>query len=179
MKHELETKSTKHVGNVLNLVLSDLQETRFRMEKLSKNTKTKGADKYKNKSKNCVEMNPKSMKNRFQNSTKTKLKNRHSKIKKYSKNNSKMDPKKWPDFGGNPSWRTCGGPHRFCDRKVGPQRCQSAPKARKVSQKLHKRAPLVRKRAPKVDPFRSQTKMRSKSGLFSEPGPADCAKRLQ
>ena len=47
IKNELETKSTKHVGNVLNLILSDLQETRFRMERLSKITKTRGADKYK------------------------------------------------------------------------------------------------------------------------------------
>ena len=45
-KNELETKSTKHVGNVLNFTLLDLQETRFRMERLSKITKTRGADKY-------------------------------------------------------------------------------------------------------------------------------------
>ena len=47
IKNELETKSTKHVGNVLNLRPSDLQETRFRMERLSKITKTRGVDKYK------------------------------------------------------------------------------------------------------------------------------------
>ena len=29
------------------------------------------------------------------------------------------------------------------------------------------------------DPFRSQAKMNSKSGPFSDPGPANCAKRLQ
>ena len=44
MKNELETKSTKNAENVLNLLPSDLQETRFRMEWLSKITKTRGAD---------------------------------------------------------------------------------------------------------------------------------------
>ena len=70
IKYELETKSTKHVENVLNLTPSDLQETRFRMEWLSKITKTRGADNYKNISKTNVEVKPKSMKNRRQNSTK-------------------------------------------------------------------------------------------------------------
>ena len=44
IKNELETKSTKHVENVLNLTPLDLQETRFRMEVLSKITKARGAD---------------------------------------------------------------------------------------------------------------------------------------
>ena len=70
IKIELETKATKHVKNVLNLIPLDLQETRFRMEGLSKITKTRGADKYKQISKNCVEMKPQSMKIRPQNSTK-------------------------------------------------------------------------------------------------------------
>ena len=70
IKIELETKSTKHVENVLNLTPLDLQETRFRMEGLSKITKTRGADKYKKISKHGVEMKPKSMKNRSRNSTK-------------------------------------------------------------------------------------------------------------
>ena len=47
IKNELETKSTKHVENVLNLIPLDLQETRFRMERLSKTTKVRSADKYK------------------------------------------------------------------------------------------------------------------------------------
>ena len=69
-KNELETKSTKHIENVLNLILSDLRETRFRMEELP-NTKTRGADKYKTyKKKNSVEMKSKFMKKRPQNSTK-------------------------------------------------------------------------------------------------------------
>ena len=74
IKNELETKSTKHVENVLNLIPLDLQETRFRMEWLSKITKTRGADKYKQISKNCVEMKPKSVKNRSRNSTKNDAK---------------------------------------------------------------------------------------------------------
>ena len=70
IKIELETKATKHVKNVLNLIPLDLQETRFRMERLSKITKTRGADKYNKIQKNGVEMESKSMKNRRQNSTK-------------------------------------------------------------------------------------------------------------
>ena len=70
MKNELETKSTKKAENVLNLIFWDLQETRFRMEGLSKIIKTRGADNYKNISKTNVEIKPKSMKNRSQNSTK-------------------------------------------------------------------------------------------------------------
>ena len=45
IKNEFETKSTKNAENVLNLLPLDLQETRFRMEGLSKITKTRGADK--------------------------------------------------------------------------------------------------------------------------------------
>ena len=70
IKIELETKATKHVKNVLNLIPLDLQETRFRMEGLSKITKTRGADKSKTIQTNSVEMKPQSMKNRLQNSTK-------------------------------------------------------------------------------------------------------------
>ena len=69
-KNELETKSTKHVENVLNLIPLDLQETRFRVEGLSKTTKTRGADKSKKIQTNGVEMKPQSIKNRPQNSTK-------------------------------------------------------------------------------------------------------------
>jgi len=70
IKIELETKSTKHVENVLNLIPLDLQETRFRMEGLSKITKTRGADKSNKIQKQLIEMKQKSMKNRPQNSTK-------------------------------------------------------------------------------------------------------------
>ena len=70
IKIELETKATKHVENVLNLIFLDSQDTPFRMEELSKITKTRGADNYKNRSKTNVEIKPKSMKNRSQNSTK-------------------------------------------------------------------------------------------------------------
>ena len=67
---ELETKATKHIKNVLNSIPLDLQETRFRMEELSKITKARGADKSKKIPKNGVEMKSKSMKTRPQNSTK-------------------------------------------------------------------------------------------------------------
>ena len=70
IKNELETKSTKHVENVLNLTSLDLQETRFRMEGLSKITKTRDAGKYHKIQQNGVEMESKSMKDRRQNSTK-------------------------------------------------------------------------------------------------------------
>ena len=70
IKNVRETKSTKNAENVLNLIPLDLQETRFRTEELSKITKTRGGDKSKTIQKNGVEMKPKSMKNRPQNSTK-------------------------------------------------------------------------------------------------------------
>ena len=47
IKIELETKATKHVKNVLNLIPLDLQETRFRMEGLSTITKIRGAYQHK------------------------------------------------------------------------------------------------------------------------------------
>ena len=70
LKNELETKSTKHVENVLNLIPLDLQETRFRMERLTKITKIRGVDKYKQLLKNGAEMKPKSMKSRSRTSNK-------------------------------------------------------------------------------------------------------------
>ena len=95
IKNELETKSTKHVENVLKLIPLDLQETRFRMEWLSKITEIRGAEKYTKIQKKCVEMKIKSMKNRSRHSTKNgSFKNRDSKIQKYSKKDSKMDPRK-------------------------------------------------------------------------------------
>ena len=120
---------------------------------------------------------------------KTKLKNRAPKIEKYSKNDSKMAPKKWGHFGGNAYWGAFGGPNRFCDEKVGPQRSQSAPKNEKwakITEKWTKHEP---KMAPKRAP---SEKMSAKSRPFSEPsenelqkwtlwnpGPADCAKRFK
>ena len=82
IKIELETKATKHVKNVLNLIPLDLQGTRFRMEKLSKNIKIRAADKYKQISKNDVEMKPTSMKNRSRNSTKNDALKQSSKNRK-------------------------------------------------------------------------------------------------
>ena len=85
IKNELETKSTKHVGNVPNLRPSDLQETRFRMERLSKSTKTRGADKCKQISKNGVEIKPTSMKNWLRNATKNEAKTQSPKNQKILK----------------------------------------------------------------------------------------------
>ena len=161
INNELETKSTKHAENVPNSIPLDLQETRFRMEWLSKITKTRGVDKYKQISKNCVEMKPKSMENRSRNSNKNYAWKQGSENRKKTQKWLRNGSKKWGDFGGNAYWGAFGGPNRFCDEKVGPQRCQSAPKARKISKKWHKRAPRVRKWAPKVNPFRSQAKMSS------------------
>ena len=70
-KNELGTKSIKHVENVQNLTPLDLQETRFRMEWLSKITKTRGADKYNKIRTNGIEMESTSMKNQLRNSTKS------------------------------------------------------------------------------------------------------------
>ena len=42
IKNELEAKAPKHSENVLNWIRLDLQETRFRMGRLSKITKIKG-----------------------------------------------------------------------------------------------------------------------------------------
>ena len=97
---------------------------------------------------------------------KTKLKNRAQKTEKFLKNHSKMAPKKCRNFGGNAHWDAFGGPNRFCDEKVGPQRSQSAPKNEtwaKMPEKLaNNELKIASKRAPKV-------KKSSKSGFFSQP----------
>ena len=81
-KNNLETKPTKHVENLLKLRPLDLQETRFRMEGLSKITKTRGANKYKQISKNGAEIKPKSMENRARNSAKNEAKKESPKNQK-------------------------------------------------------------------------------------------------
>ena len=63
------------------------------------------------------------------------LKNRCQQIKKYSKNDLEMVPKELVFIRGFASGGAFGGSNRFCDQKVGPQRSQSAPKARKMTQK--------------------------------------------
>ena len=86
----LETKPTKHVENMLNLISSYLQETRFRIERLPRITKTRGADKYKKRLMKCIEMQLKFIKKQFRTQPKTMLKDRTPKIKKYRKNDSQM-----------------------------------------------------------------------------------------
>ena len=101
---------------------------------------------------------------------KTMLQNRAPKIKKNSKNDFKIGPKEWLYFGGDSSWSTFGGSSRFCDQKVGPQRCQSAPKARKIHREWHKRAPRVRKWAPKVDPKPNKNALQKRTLFRARPG---------
>ena len=117
------------------------------------------------------------------------LKTEVKKPRKITKDDSKTNPKKWRDFGGNAYWGAFGGPNRFCDEKVGPQRSQSAPK----NEKLAKITEKWTKHEPKMAPKRAPSeKMSAKSRPFSEPsenelqkwtlwnpGPADCAKRIK
>ena len=80
------------------------------------------------------------------------LKNRAPKIKKYYKNDSQMGPKEWLYFGGNAYWGAFGGPNRFCDEKIGPQRSQSAPKNEqwaKITEKWAKHEPTIEKELQK------------------------------
>ena len=79
-----------------------------------------------------------------------------------------MAPNKLRDFGGNAYWAAFGGPNRFCDEKVGPQRSQSAPKNETwanmfeneptMSQTCFQKEPRDWKRLLKVDSFRNQTR---------------------
>jgi hypothetical protein len=66
-------------------------------------------------------------------------------------------------FWGKSHWGAFGGPNRFCDEKVGPQRSQSAPKNdkwTKISEKIAKtKLKMAPKRAPRV-------KKSFKSGFF-------------
>ena len=75
---------------MLNLLPLDLQETRFRMERLPKTTKTRGADKYEQISKHRVEMNQHPWKISPRTQQKTMLKNRAQKNEKISKQYSQM-----------------------------------------------------------------------------------------
>ena len=97
---------------------------------------------------------------------KTMLKNRAQKTEKKSKNDSKMDPKKWGDFRGNASWGAVGGPNRFCDEKVGPRRSQSAPKNETWAKMTEKWAKHQLKMNPKKAP---RVKKSSKSGFLAQP----------
>ena len=72
----------------------ELQGTRFRIERLQKIIKTRSADKYKQISKNGIEMKPESMKSRSRNSTKKRcLKTEPQSSKNTPKMISKLDPK--------------------------------------------------------------------------------------
>ena len=84
------------------------------------------------------------------------------KLKK-SRNDSRTDPKKYRDFGGGGAfWGIFGGPIRFLTSKWA----HSTPKVLPMIE-------VIREFNPKI----AQSK--SESQAFLEPGPADCAKRLQ
>ena len=63
-------------------------------------------------------------------------------------------------------WGAFGGPNRFCDERVGPQRSQSAPKNEKLAKMTEKWAENELKMAPKRAPRMKQS---SKRGFFSQP----------
>ena len=155
-KNELETKSTKHVENMQNLIPLDLQETRFRIEELPKITKARGADKYNKYQKMVSKWSQHPWKIGPWTQQKTKLKNRASKIKKYSKHDSQWVSESEGILGEMPLGALLVAQTDFCDQNVGPQRSQSAPNDREMNEKWHKRTPRVWKRTPKVDPFRIQ-----------------------
>ena len=99
MKNEPETKSTKHVENVLNLIPLDLQETRFRMEWLPKIAKTRGADKcqkYQNMCRNEANIHEKSVPER---NKKRCLNTEPQKSENTPKMPSTLDPKNEVIFG--------------------------------------------------------------------------------
>ena len=163
INNELETKCTKNVENVFYLTPLDLQETRFRMERLSRITKTRSADKYKQISKNCVKMKPKSMENRSRNSTKNDA-------SKQSPNNQKI-LQKWLQnctqimsifWGKCLLWRF-GGSKPFLWSKSGPPALQKCPQGSKNKPKM------TQKKSPSA-------KMSSKSRPFSEPSENDLQK---
>ena len=56
------------------------------------------------------------------------LENKAQQTEQILKNDPKMAPTNWRIFWGNVYWGAFGGPTRFCDEKIGPQRSQSAPK---------------------------------------------------
>jgi hypothetical protein len=66
-------------------------------------------------------------------------------------------------FWGKSHWGAFGGPKRFCDEKVGPQRSQSAPQNDKWTQISEKLAKKELKIAPKKAP---RVKKNFKSGIF-------------
>ena len=78
-------------------------------------------------------MKPKSMKNRSRDSTQNEAQKQSPKNQKILEKWLQSTPKKWRQFGGNAYWVAFGGPNRFCNEKVGPQRSQSAPKNEKLA----------------------------------------------
>ena len=78
---------------------------------------------------------------------------------------SQMYPNGWGDFGGGASWGTCGA----IIRNMYP----------KVLQKWSQDCNNASKRAPKVVKVSPKYWRILENDNASDPGPADCAKRLQ
>ena len=159
-----------------NLIPLDLQETRFRMERLSKITKTRGADKYETYQKMVSKWSPNPWKIGPRTQQKTMLKNRAPKIEKYSKNDFEMVPQEWFFIRGFASGGAFGGSNRFCNEKVGPLRSQSAPKNEKwakITEKWTKHEPkMAPKRAPS-EKMSAKSRPFSDCLLYTSPSPRD------
>ena len=134
----------------------DLPKTCFRMEWLSKITKTRGADKYKQISKNCVEMKPKSMKNRLRNATKNEAQKQIPKNRKILEKWLQNGPQEMTFYPGFYLWWRLWWLKPFLWSKSGPP---ALPKCAQGSKNI-----------PKITPKSlPSAKMSSKSRPFSEP----------
>ena len=164
---------------MLNLTLLGLQETRFRMEWLPKHTKTRGADKYQQNSKMVSTWirNPWKIGPGAQH--KTMLKNKCQKHENIPKNDSQMGAQKWYYFKGFAYWGAFGGPNRLCDEKVGPQRVPNCSQGSKNEPKMTQKSSPSTKMSPKSQPFSEPSENELQKWTLWNPGPADCAKRLQ
>ena len=166
-KTTLETKSTKPFENRLSLTPSDLQETCFRMENCQKSLKTGVWTSVKHIKKSC------------RNKAKMHEKSAPELNKKRCFNTdaeNRWVPESDSFLLGFAYWGAFGGPNRFCDEKVGPQRSQTAPQDRKASHKWPqetfdcetKRAPSVKKSSIS-EPFRIQARRTARSAYNKLP----------
>ena len=161
---------------MLNLIPVDLQETRFRIEGLSKITKIRGADKHETISKNVVEMSQNPWKIGPGTQQKTMLKNRAQKTRKISKNDSQISLQRWGDIKGKPSGAPLVAQTAFVIRKWAPNAPKVPSRIEKwaknntkelseLENELHKWTFFGsrRKWTPNVDPFRIQARRTARS----------------
>ena len=138
----------------------------FTNGKLQNITKTRSADKYKQIPKHIIKIQPKSMKIWSRNSTKNDAQKQIPKKQNIFEKWLPNGDQKLSSFWG---WRLLGHlwlPKPLLWSKNGPPACP------KCSQWSKNKPNMTPKSPPSV-------KKRSKSQAFSEPGLADCAKRLQ